>query len=219
MQNWRPEFASIDAADWGDRPVAVIGTGASMKGFDFERLRGRWRVLAVKESWRDLPFADTVFGLDIPWMNWAASEIAALCGRMNVALAVPDQELALTPISGPLWLKRTSRCDALSDDPTTIECGGNSGFGAFNFAYLKGAKRIVLFGFDYGGAHYCEDRYVTRPPNQNSRYMAGWARNFDATRAQLDRAGVSVLNASPSSLVDAFPKVSHEEALQRLHRL
>lgn len=217
MQNWRPEFARIGSADWGDRPVAIIGTGGSMKGFDFDRLGG-CRVLAVKEAWRDLPSADAIFGLDIPWMNWAARELAALSKRADVVLAVPDQDLALTPIEGPLWLKRTSKCDALSDDPTTIESGGNSGFGAFNFAYLKGAKQIVLFGFDYGGGHYCEDRYVTRPPNQNARYMAGWARNFDATRAQLDRAGVSVLNASPSSLVDAFPKVSHDEALQHLDR-
>lgn len=212
----RPEFGAVGPLWWDDRPCIVVGTGASLAGFDFNRLRGLGYILAVKESWRDLPFADAVFGLDIPWMNWAARDLAALSARMPVYLAVPDQDLDHQPIAGPTYLKRTGRCDAFSESPDTIEAGGNSGFGALNLAFLKRAKRIVLFGYDFGGGHYCEDRYVTRPKDHNARYMPGWAGNFRHILPQLAAAGVTVLNASPSSAIDAFPKVTIDEAVEYL---
>ena len=197
----------------------IVGTGPSMIGFDFDRLRNRGPVLAVKEAYHDLPFCDAVFGLDLPWMRWGAEPLAALAKRKPLYLAVPDQEIDHTFIPGAIYLRRSRRCDAFSDNPDTIEAGSNSGFGAVNLAYLKRAKTIILFGFDYSGQHYCPQRYQTRPEDHNRRYLPLWADNFHATLGQLHAGGVTVINASPKSVVSAFPKFSHEQALEHLDRV
>lgn len=194
----------------------MVGTGPSLYGFDFGRLRGPWRVLAVKQAYHDLPFAEACFGLDLPWMRHHADELAELAARMPLYLTVPDQEIDIRPVAGAVFLKRTGRCDRFSDDLGTIEAGGNSGFGALNFAYLKRAKKIVLFGYDYGGSHYCEDRYVTRPKDQNARYLPSWATNYRRVIEQLTDCGTTVINASPRSAVDAFTKCTIDEGLEHL---
>jgi hypothetical protein len=209
-----PEFGRVGEPWWNDRPVAIVGTGPSLKSFDFGRLRGPWHVLAVKQAYHDLPFADTCFGLDLPWMAHHAVELADLALRMPLILAVPSDHAQC--ITGALYVRREVKCEGLSDDLDWIEAGQNSGYGAVNLAYLKRAKRIVLFGYDYGGEHYCEERYVTRPKDHNARYMPGWAANFRWMVKQLAAAGVDVVNASPLSRIDAFTKCTIDEGLARL---
>jgi hypothetical protein len=108
----------------------------------------------------------------------------------------------------------------------TIGWGGNSGFGALNLAVQFGAKRIVLVGFDmrldkglhWHGAH-------AGLHNPNDRNVARWRRVIDGAAPTLKALGVEVLNASPISALQAYPKVDFMEAIneepiwQSQHRL
>lgn len=212
-------FGRVDGS-WSDAPAIVVGTGPSLAGFDFERLRGLGHVLAVKEAAWDLPFAEACFGLDIPWMRRRHDRIVGLAERMDVYLAIPPVGLPIghEAVTGATYLVRRRTCETFSDDPAEVESGGNSGFGAVNVAYLKGARQIVLFGFDYTKGHYCPDRYAHHRPDHNAHYWPRWGENFRATRAQLRQRGVSVINASPASTVDAFPKLEIDEAINLLRR-
>lgn len=208
---------------WDDKPLAIVGSGASLKGFDFASLRiPGIRVLAVKEKVFDLPFADAVFGLDRPWINRQADKLRELRGP-EIWLAPTGAERGehVALIDGAKYLK-LARFEGFSDDPTVIQSGGNSGFGAANLAYLKRAKRIVLFGFDYTEAHGHHDKpeqYHWYQAGRNARYWQSWGSNFDACRPQLAKAGIEIVNASPISTVTAFPKVTIEQGLLHLARL
>lgn len=211
-------FGEVGAPWWDDKPVAVIGTGPSLKGVDFAPFRQlTCHVFAVKESIWDLPNAECVFSLDRPWINRQADKLRQLtCG---IYLAVEPESGALCQrIEGATYVIR-SRFQGLSDDPTTIQSGGNSGAGALNIAYLKRAKRIVLFGYDYTVGHYCDERYYWQDPTHNERYWPNWGKDFVHSLPQLKAAGVEVLCASPTSNLDMFPKVTIEQGLQYLDRV
>jgi hypothetical protein len=207
---------------WWDA-VAIIGCGASLTGFDFRRFNiPGIRILAVKEAVWDLPFADAVFGLDRPWINRQADKLRELRGpEIWLAPTGAEQGNHIASIEDAKYL-RLRRFEGLSDDPGIIQSGGNSGFGAVNLAYLKRAKRIVLFGFDYteaNGHHYRPEQYHWYRAGQNARYWKNWGDNFRSCLPQLKRNGVEVINASPVSTVDAFPKVTIAEGLEYLSRL
>lgn len=208
---------------WSDKPLAIVGTGPSLTGFDFSRFRiPGVRVLAVKEAVWELPFADAVFGLDRPWINRQADRLRDLRGpEIWLAPTGAEQGQNIALIEGARYL-RLKRFEGFSDDPAVIQSGGNSGFGAVNLAYLKRAKNIVLFGFDYtehGGHHYSAEKYHWYRAGQNARYWKNWGDNFSGCLPQLKRNGVEVINASPISTVDAFPKVTIEQGLELLSRV
>lgn len=210
-------FSTVGPPWWDDRPVILVGTGPSLTGFDLSRLRDLGYILAVKEAVWDLPFADACFGLDYPWMRRMNGRLSELAARMPLYLAVAKQHPpAHTHVEGAIYLERDRKCGPLSDDPGIIEAGANSGFGAFNLAYLKHANLIYLFGFDYTSDHYCPERYAHHGRHHAAQYWPRWARNFERALPQLRSRRVRVINASPISNIDVFPKVSPNEAIEHL---
>jgi hypothetical protein len=214
------KFGSIEG-DWSDRPVALVATGPSLAGFDLNRLKGLCRVIAIKEMIFDLPWADEGFGLDLTWMAKGRRQKELDACRIPLVLAVPNEGLAMdlpSERAGITFIER-KRGEQLSDDRRYIYAGGTSGFGALNLPYLRGAKDWFLFGYDYatpGGKHHCDER---RYPNaQNHGHWVAWARKYNLIADQIARAGIRVWNASPDSAITAFAKVSHDDAIDRLHR-
>lgn len=210
------KWGEVGPPYWDDRPLAVIGAGPSLTGFDFSKFKiDGVRVLAVKEPVWDMPFSDALFALDRPWINRRADKMREL--TCEIFLAPTGSRRECQQIENATYLV-LDRFEGFSDDPRIVQSGGNSGFGAVNVAYLKRAKRIVLFGFDYTstGGHYT-DRYLDwQPPGHNARYFPNWGSNFTACLPQIRAAGVEIINASPKSTVTAFPKVTIVQGLEYL---
>jgi hypothetical protein len=210
-------LGSAGERDWGRRPVAIVGGGPSLNGFDFERLRDRFTVLAVNASMFDLPWADAGFSIDRRAARIWWPRLRALA--MPVYLAMPDPYLVNFdgPPAPSMRFVRRVPGTALTSWGWQISAGGTSGFGALHLAFLKGAKRITLFGFDYGTAgpawHHNEQHYAF-PHRQCRADWTQWAKNFERAAYVLTAHGVSVINASPGSAIEAFPRVSLEEALK-----
>jgi hypothetical protein len=88
-----------------------------------------------------------------------------------------------------------------------IHFGSNSGYQAINLAYLWGAKRIVLLGFDCrpvnGKAHW----FGQHPPQLNQyQPFAIWIDHFNHMATELEKEGVEVINCSPDSALECFKK-------------
>lgn len=213
-------FSRVSEPWWDDRPVILVGGGPSLIGFNFKRLKGLGHIVAVKGCMFDIPWADCGFILDLPRIREWQGRMRDL--EMPIYLAVPDELPYQTPdVPTGIWLRRNTNNSTLSSDPFRIATGGTSGYGALNLAYLKRARKIVLLGFDYkishkdSVGHHNEQHYINKR-RQNKRYWANWARNFDYAAKQCHKSGIYVLNASPVSSIDAFPKCTPEEALQYL---
>ena len=108
----------------------------------------------------------------------------------------------------------------ISPDPSKVAWNNNSGAAAINLAVHLGAKRIVLLGFDmkgngaythWHGSHHRNEKDATRiksPPFR--RHLKG----FPTIARDAKKMGVEILNASPDSAIDVFPKASLLEVLE-----
>lgn len=126
---------------------------------------------------------------------------------------------------GELWTtdKRASLTYGLNHVPGeskpglgrgVLHYGANSGYQAINLAYLMGASRIVLLGFDMqktgGKSHWHGDH----PSGLNRQSpLKSFAKNFPALAKDLSAAGVEVVNATRETALECFPKIQLEDAL------
>lgn len=104
----------------------------------------------------------------------------------------------------------------LVDEAGELGWGGNSGFQAVNLAVQFGASRLILVGFDLnvvGGLHW-HGRHREGLNNPRPSHLRAWAERLDAQADRFAELGVEVLNASPTSALGAYPKVTFAEALQ-----
>lgn len=94
--------------------------------------------------------------------------------------------------------------------------GGNSGFQALNLTVQFGAKRILLIGYDMhigGGLHWYGPNKWQDANNPNDSIFARWIAAFDCSVSILKQLGIEVINCSPFSALQCFPKMSIEDAL------
>jgi hypothetical protein len=92
-----------------------------------------------------------------------------------------------------------------------IHWGGNSGFQAINLAYLWGAKRIILLGFDMqvspaGDSHW----FGEHPKHQgflNPTKFNSWIRHLETLGRDLSDAGIDVFNATRQTALTCFPLI------------
>ncbi len=110
-------------------------------------------------------------------------------------------------------MKRDMRL-GLSNNNSVIRWNHNSGGAAINFATLAGAKRILLLGFDMkpvdDKTHWHSGFYTNATTKTNfKRFM----RSFPQIAADAKRDKIEILNVSPDSALEDFPKVKLEEVL------
>lgn len=101
--------------------------------------------------------------------------------------------------------------------PGRIHTGGNSGYQAIGLAFMFGAARIVLLGYDMqrgpnGEAHHHPDHPGDLPNSPRER-MAEWARRFVELAGDLRRHGVEVINATRRSALRCFEPMPLDIAL------
>ena len=132
--------------------------------------------------------------------------------RTSAIRIIDHKELA--PQMG--WI-RTFKCNKTTMDLSNREGhlnGNNSGRCAINRAYQLHPRRVLLFGFDmcvspqgraYWYQHYAWAKGAT---GSGPRTYREWAPQFRVAAKQMAKAGIEVLNVSPSSRIDAFKKVS-----------
>lgn len=195
-----PSFGKLSGPEWPS--CYIVGGGPSLRGFNFNRLRGQ-TVVAVNGSLSHLPWATAVVSADVPWIQAMEATVLQFPGERIMVASVPGCE-------GITWLYR-SRELTLSDDPSVIHVGGTSGYAALNVAYLKKAKSISLLGFDYAQINQHWFSEYSWKNYRSEDLWKTWAKNFDSTLPQLTAAGVEVVNYSPDSRIEAFPKKRLED--------
>jgi hypothetical protein len=207
------EFGAIGPPDWSDRPVFLLGGGPSLSGFDFDRLRPLGYRLGINQAIFDAD-CDAGISIDHPFVRNTRSRLAVFAARRELFLAVGDKwRDVLDPIRGAIYL-RDGTTPPLSLERGAIYAGGTSGYAALNAGVLKGARRIVLLGFDYGlleGRRHYHDAYTWAPADP--RMWRAWAIRFNPAAKATATLGVAVVNASPASTVTCFPKMSIDDAL------
>lgn len=197
---------------WSERPVVLVAGGPSLRGFDLKRLGelDAWLV-GVNDSIFHLPRCDCGVTVDHVFMGNRYDRIREKVARGMEMVVVSNGG---HKFDGRMTVVVRRLTNKLSDKPSEIITCGTSGYGALNVAYLKRARKILLLGYDYSydGKHYYGDYDWHKPPKRAGCWDF-WARYYDSTVPQLRAAKIAVFNASPKSMIDAFPKGDIEQGL------
>lgn len=199
---------------WEGRIAVLIASGPSLTYEQCHYVARNHRrqgliVAGCNDAYRAYRGLDLLYAADNKWWDVHEEEIQGLdIPEMLMPNETYSAKHGLTYVKG--------RGGAiLSTDPSAINYASNSGFQLFNIAFLRGAKKIVLLGYDYGHkekAHFFGNhpQPLRNPPNK----MESWAKAYPASLDILAKADVQVINCSPRSTLTCFPKMPVEQALE-----
>jgi hypothetical protein len=109
--------------------------------------------------------------------------------------------------------KNTKHRFGISEDRNTVSWNSNSGAAAISLAAHFGVKRVILLGFDMclgpDGQSHCHKGHGNKKPPPFARHLKG----FPEIASDAARMGIEILNASPVSAIDNFPKVEVKDLL------
>ena len=190
---------------WPESTVVCLGGGSSLTPEDVDYCRGKAKVIAIKEAVRLAPWADVLYACDAKWWRWEEGAPS----YQGVKYALEPQP---TPYPG-VQVLRDAGPEGLSDDPSALCTGNNSGYQAINLAVHLGATKIVLLGYDMSvGPDGQQNWFGEHPCHVRSPYPFFLTR-FASIAAPLQARGVTVLNASRFTVMNTFPRVPLAEAL------
>lgn len=224
MSGPHDRFAVIERA-WEGETVVCIGGGPSLTKDQIDVVeRSRCKVIVVNDAYLLAPWADICYFADHRWWEWHTAgtpkawpwvqftneEVRKAFAQFNgqkvtiygTGQMVKDPKVFMLQNHSDKTMDRSG----LSDEPNGLRTGSNGGYQVMNLAYLAGAKRILLLGYDMrfqGKRSHSHNGHRHTVPEQ--AYL-GWARNFATMLPQLTRRGVQVINCSPGSAIDAFAR-------------
>lgn len=170
---------------------AILATGPSLTPEVIEAVRGKVQAAAVSDAYRLAPWADILVSTDPRW--WRHHPEAQ-------ALEIPKYAAAMH------W-QALAGVESCLDLSTHV----NSGLLACHIAIQRGARRLLLCGFDFRPGHFFGDHPEPLKNTTPARYEV-FQRQFASYRPR----GVEIINCTPDSGLRAFPVSTLEHELARL---
>ncbi len=190
---------------WEGGAAYLIGGGPSLKGFDWNKLKGK-RVIAINRAHEVVPDADVLYWTDAQFYRWYQKEIEAFKGLKVASKPCGTDKSDIIVLRG----LNTRSIDLR---PGYICHGNNSGYGAINLAMKLGAKRIYLLGYDMSsdvGATHWHNGYARKHNHNIYKRLFAY---FEALKNMLPQLEVEVWNANPDSRLNVLQKCTLESAL------
>ena len=192
-------------------PFCVVAATGPSLSIDMAHACAGAPVIAVSDAWTLFPRAEILYSCDACWWDahdgvpefagdkWSSHNAAEFDDKWPAA-----QRYGLNLIAG-------RRAAGFSRQPDTIHYGSNSGFQALNLA-LHAARRVILIGFDMG---FTAKRHFFGEHPEGLQVCTDYGAFIPAFREAADRMpdDVEILNATPGSALDCFPKVPLDDAL------
>lgn len=190
---------------WRGETAFILAGGPSVLSLDLSLLAGR-KVIAINSAWKTYRQADVLFFADGRWWKQFKPAFAGMMVTTATEIGVPGIHV----------LEKTAPKEGLTLDRRKVALRRTSVTGAINLAVHFGCDRIVLLGVDGGPVngvrHNHDDRYPWPMVNGCwDEHAVEFAQIEPSARA----LGISILNASPESRIDVWPKVSFAEAIRQ----
>jgi len=221
---------TVPSGMWTDKTCFILAGGPSITGIDTVAISRLGKVIVINTSYRLLYNADILYFSDTKWWDDHRSEVRRCFLGWQITMGHPKLECCRSLRQGTQL--------GLSHDPGTLCHGGNSGYQAINLAYLFGACRIVLLGYDmrvvpmtyqddqghirdtrgrYSGQIYWHSGHGRETIASYSRRVKYWIPMFWSLVQPLRKAGVEVVNCSPGSALPCWPIRPLDEILDEEH--
>jgi hypothetical protein len=211
---------------WAGKIAVVCAPGPSLTpevtDTVYDGLRRRPRSLVsvtVNNAFERVLVTDVLYACDAKWWNQHAAAVARFGGERWSSHS-PNKELmdnkAECALRHNLLLVNGRVGEGWSTDPSYIHYGSygwNSGFAAVNFTLHRGARRVLLVGFDMrkvnGQGHFFGQHPL---PLRNTVNYGKYVREFELAAAK-PYPGAEILNCTPGSALTCFPYVDLATAL------
>lgn len=202
-------------------------------GFDLHCIPEDHFVIAPNRSAWSAPRADMMVSVDKTFIRNMAADIAELSERMVCLLGMPA-DFGWDFDFGKAIRLLHRRDIAVTPNFTEGLAGLNSGYASLNAAYLLGAKKINLLGFDMchpkDRKHWHEGYSWHHPKHPN--IFRTWAAQFSKASTALvaqgtevvnyigpDGSGISAFNTEPLESFTALGyKVQHEHSSRPIQK-
>ena len=191
---------------WPGATCYILGGGPSLINTDFDIIK-RKRTIVTNNAYELAPWSEVLFFMDNHWFKQHEKRLASYHGiKVTIANQFKDRP-------GIKFLNRGSKT-MLSTAPNMVNNGNNSGYAAINLAFLLGASKIILVGFDMKvvDAQHNYHNEHTRKMKDNI-YDKEYIPNFGSLVDPLAKAGIEILNATPDSALKCFPFVKLEDTI------
>lgn len=166
----------------------VCASGQSLTRADVNYCQGKGTVIVTNNTYQLAPWADVLWACDKKW--WKAYPEAMKFKGRKISVQNSEVEQIKTLDKAGLGLKQ-------------VHTGGNSGYQAINWAFIQGAKRIILLGFDMHGTHW-HGKHV-RGLN-NCHPFGQWIKAFNRMAKDFEKTDCEVINCTPDSALECFKK-------------
>lgn len=193
---------------WEGRTVAILASGPSMSPTVAASVAHLPRIV-INTTYRLAPDADILYACDPAW--WQAHPEAAAVRGIKLALEhAPGKRLPVP--AGVLFMRNTGRL-GFDPSPACLRTGDNSGAQAVQVAVHARAARILLLGFDMKGGHWHGAHpagLAPTGPSQCRKFVTA----FRSLALELARRPVEILNCTPGSALDCFPRARLADVLK-----
>lgn len=194
----------------GRRSCVVIASGPSAGEANLDLVAG-WPTLTVNDAYRLSLQATGLYAADPRWWEHHGARV-----RQDFRGECWTQDEKTAKALGLNWIE-CERRPGLSTAQGVIRSGGvigNSGAQAINLAFLLGARRLILVGFDMndhpGPSHFFGEH--PKGLNYGTKYRV-FAGHMAEMARDLAVQGVEVINCSLKSGLNYWPKRTLEAAL------
>jgi hypothetical protein len=156
------------------------------------------RVIVINTTFRLAPWADVLYACDAPWWKVYRSEVLQVFqGQLWTQDERAHREYGIRLIE-------STAAPGLSRRQGLIHQGKEGGYQSINLAFVAGARRIVLLGFDMRGGHW-HGNHPEGLSNAMPYMFELWLQHYTRLAADLRDEGVEVINCTPDSALKDFP--------------
>lgn len=185
--------------------VFILGGGASIRNFDFTRLKDKFTIV-LNSTIERVDACTGVFWTDYDWGAQNEDKLKNYdCFKFSVRKHCDNYiNKGIRGIANSTVLRKGNDY-GFSMDINEV-CGNNSGAQAINLVANCQPYRIILLGFDMGfvnGHSHCHDEYVMSMP---SIYEELFIPSINSMANIIEKLGIPVINCSMKSNLKCFIK-------------
>lgn len=198
---------------WPDSTVVCIASGPSLTDDDIEYVRkqreaGNCRVIVVNDNYRKAPWADHLHACDKQWYKWHKEAVI----NLNMSMSTLANELTQWMIDKGIILLQRGLDIGLSQSQGRISMGNNSGYQAVNVAYLFGAKKIILLGYDCKPSGDKTHWFGNHPNPTSPTVFKEQEKYWEQLPEWLEKFNIEVINCTRDTAITSLPRMTLEEA-------
>ena len=191
---------------WINSTAVCIASGPSLLDSELELCKDKgFRFIAVNDNYKRAPWAEILYAADSKW--WKENKGIKDFNGVKISIEKKSEQY------GNIKTLKNLGHSGLSRNRTGLMTGHNSGYQAINLAYLLGAKRILLLGYDMkdgkDGRNHWFGEHKWKSDNFKIPYNL-FLREFPSIAKELKKEGVEVLNLNMNSKLECFKKVRLE---------